>query len=232
MPKVLFRFISAIMLTLAASAAGFRAYAQEEEYKFDLGIGAGMSGYLGDVNYSNMFRRPGFAAQVAFRYLPDVRWAIRGVFTTASISGNTADSNMQLPGDAVYSFTSQVYDLGCRGEFNFFPYGIGETYKRLRRWTPYLALGIGATLATPGGGSPFVTMSLPMAFGLKLKLRPRLNLAAEFCMTYLLGDRADNLSDLYQIKSTFLKNNDWHSNLMIGISYEFGKRCVTCHYKE
>lgn len=231
MPKAL-RSLLALLLMLAASAAGFRAMAQEEEYKFDLGVGVGMSGYLGDVNHSNMFRRPGFAAQLGFRYLPDVRWAIRGVFTTAGIRGNTADTKMVLPDGAQYSFTSQVYDLACRAEFNFFPYGIGETYKRLRRWSPYLAVGVGATLATPGGGSPFVAMSVPMAFGFKFKLKPRLNLSAEFSMTYLLGDRADNLSDLYHIKSTFLHNNDWHSNLLLSISYEFGKRCVTCHYKD
>ncbi len=230
--SILHSLTVAVTLLAALMAGSGRAHAQEEEYKFDLGIGLGMSGYLGDVNYSNMFRRPGFAGQISFRYLADSRWAIRGVLTTASISGNTADTSMQLPDGQHYSFTSQIYDLGARAEFNFFGYGIGETYKRLRRWSPYLALGLGATLSAPGGGNAFAAMSVPMAFGVKFKLRPRWNLATEFCMTWLLGDKADgrDLSDLYGIKSTFLKNNDWHSNLMVSISYEFGKRCVTCHY--
>lgn len=223
---------SALILSATMLAGGNSAVAQDADYKFDIGVGLGMSGYLGDVNYSNMFRHPGFAGQLSFRYIADTRWTIRGVFTGASISGNTADTSMQLPGGESYSFTSQVYDLGTRAEFNFFGYGIGETYKRLRRWSPYLALGLGATVCAPGGGGVFVAMSVPMAAGVKFKMKPRWNLAAEFCMTWLLGDKADgkHLTDLYGIKSTFLKNNDWHSNITVSISYEFGERCATCHY--
>ena len=39
----------------------------------------------------------------------------------------------------------------------------------------------------------------------------------------------EELTDLYQIKSSFLKNTDWYSTLTFSISYEFGRRCVTCH---
>ena len=35
---------------------------------------------------------------------------------------------------------------------------------------------------------------------------------------------------LTMIKSSFLKNNDWYSRLSVGITYEFGRRCETCHY--
>lgn len=61
-----------------------------------------------------------------------------------------------------------------------------------------------------------------MAFGVKYKLRPRLNLMAEFAMTKVFGDHVDGpqLSDLYTIKSSFLKNTDWYSTIMITISYD------------
>lgn len=50
-------------------------------------------------------------------------------------------------------------------------------------------------------------------------------------MTKIVGDKADGavLSDPYLIKSSFLKNTDWYSTLVLSISYEFGKRCVACH---
>lgn len=204
--------------------------AQEETYKFDLGVQVGMSGYLGDANESNIFKHPGFSAGVAFRYLIDTRWTIRGVFNTLSLSGNTADFDNVLPGGAQYSFKSNAYDLGARVEFNFFAYGIGETYKRLRRWSPYLTVGIGATMATCDGQSSFAP-NIPMGFGVKYKLKERWNLGLEFTMTKVFGDKVDGeLQDLYQIKSSFLKNTDWYSNISVSISYEFGKRCVTCHY--
>jgi hypothetical protein len=51
-------------------------------------------------------------------------------------------------------------------------------------------------------------------------------------MTKVLGDKVDgeNINDLYQIKSSVLKNTDWYSTLTFSITYEFGERCETCHY--
>ncbi len=221
-------------MTLSALAFPARAFAQTqesvEEYKFDIGAGIGMSGYLGDANESNMFAHPGVAFNATFRYLINSRWAIRGMLTGVSLSGSTADMDNVLPEGKVYDFKSSVYDLGARAEFNFFNYGIGETYKRLTRISPYLSLGLGVAMASSGGDTS-VAMSLPMGFGVKYKLRPRLNLGLEFSMTKVFGDKVDSseLTDLYQIKSSFLKNTDWYSSLMFTVTYEFGKRCVTCH---
>mgnify|MGYP005845676735 CR=1 FL=1 len=206
-----------------------RVSAQEETYRFDLGAQAGVSGYIGDAS-SSIFAHPGFAGGVSFRYLPDVRWALRTVFNAMSLSGNTADMDDVLPGGAQYSFKSTVFDLGERIEFNFFAYGIGETYKKLRRWTPYLTAGVGFTLASCGGQTNF-GFNIPLGAGFKYKLKERINLGIEFTMTKVFSDHVDGvLSDLYQIKSSFLKNTDWYSNISVSLTYEFGKRCSTCHY--
>lgn len=218
--------VSAVLGVCAISAA-----AQSAPYKFDVGAQLGMSGYIGDANRANMYSHPGFTGELSMRYLPDTRWAVRGVLSTFGLSGNTADMTDVLPGGAQYSFTSQVYSLDVRGEFNFFPYGIGETYKRLRRWTPYLAAGIGVCLSSSGGKTS-AAPTIPLAFGVKFKATQRLNLGLEFSMTKAFSDHIDgpDLSDLNQIKTAFYKNTDWFSRLTIGISYEFGPRCETCHY--
>lgn len=220
-----------IMPLLLAMLAALPASAQrpgEESYKFDFGAGLGMSGYLGDANRSNLFKHPGFAVNASLRYLFDSRWSLRGIFTTASLKGNTADWSNYVPEQR--DFTAQIYDLGIRGEVNFFAFGIGETYKRLKRWTPYLSVGLGATLSSSGGKS-FAALNIPMAFGIKYKVKPRFNLEATFTMTKTFSDHidGDGLADLYLIKSSFLKNTDWYGTLTIGFTYEFGKRCVTCH---
>lgn len=222
--------LAVIFIALWSAIRPDVAAAQDETYKFDFGVQAGTSGYLGDANESNIFKHPGFSAGVSFRYLVNTRWTIRGVFNTMSLSGNTADFDNVFPDGAQYSFKAQAYDLGARIEFNFFAYGIGETYKHLRRWSPYLTVGIGATLSVCDGQSA-VGPNIPMGFGLKYKLAERWNIGTEFTMTKVFSDKVDgDLSDLYQIKSSFLKNTDWYSNLSISITYEFGKRCVTCHY--
>ncbi len=200
-------------------------------YKFDFGAGLGMSGYIGDANSTNPFKHPGFTADLAARYIIDTRWALRASLTTLSLSGNTADMTNILPNNAQFEFSSQVFDLTVRGEFNFLPYGIGETYKRLRRISPYLALGIGFSISSADGHTA-AAPAIPMAFGVKYKLKERINLYAEFSMTKVFSDHVDGeyIADLNLIKTDFYKNTDWFSRLTIGISYEFGKRCEACHY--
>ena len=221
----------ALAVACLALAFASEAEAQSAPYKFDLGVNLGMSGYIGEANSSNIFKHPGFDGELSFRYIGDTRWAVRGLFSTFGLSGNTADMTDVLPDAASYSFSSQVYDLEVRGEFNFFAYGIGETYKRLRRWSPYITVGVGAALAS-AGGKTYVAPTLPMGLGFKYKVAERWNLGVEFTMTKAFSDHFDgpDLADLNQIKTAFYKNTDWYSRFTIGISYEFGKRCETCHY--
>lgn len=219
-----------LFLTLLCCLVPSRMGAQESTYRFDAGGQVGLAGYLGDAS-ADIFGHPGFSAGASFRYLPDVRWAVRGVFNVMGLSGDTADLDNVLPGGERYSFRSTVYELGARVEFNFFSYGIGETYKRLRRWSPYLTAGLGMSLATSGGNTA-MGFNIPLGAGLKYKVKPRLNLGLEFTMTKVFNDHVDGrvLSDLYGIRSSFLKNTDWYSNIAFSITYEFGERCATCHY--
>lgn len=227
------KYASLLLIILAAATTSPVVTAQDAmaPYKFDLGAGLGMSGYLGDLNSGNPFRHPGFTFDVRGAYIIDTRWQIRAELSTMGLKGSSADISNVLPEGESYSFTSQVFDLGFRGEFNFFSYGIGETYKRLRRWTPYLALGVGFSLASSSGNTAFAP-SLPLAFGFRFKPRERINLFAEFSMTKVFSDHVDgaDIADINHIKTDFYKNTDWFSRLAIGITYEFGKRCETCHY--
>ena len=132
-----------ILLSAFVATAALRQPVQAqsvESYRFDLGVAAGMSGYLGDANQSNMFRRPGVAAAIQGRYLVDDRWSLRIRGGVQSLSGNTADMSDALPGGSNYSFRSTVCDLTAGAEFNFFAYGVGEPYRRLSRWTPFVSV--------------------------------------------------------------------------------------------
>lgn len=223
--RILIPAFSLASVSFSAAAAD-----DVESYKYDFGIGVGMSGYLGDANESSLFKHPGLTADLNMRYLFDSRWAIRAQLGMSTISGNTAEFENVLPFGQNYSFKSTLADFSLRGECNFFAFGIGETYKRLKRWSPFVSVGLGATLAS-SGGSTHVAFSIPMGVGVRYKISRRVNLSAEFTMTKVFADNVDGdtLSDLYLIKSSFLKNTDWYSGLTVGISYEFGPRCSTCN---
>lgn len=222
-----------ILISTFVATAALRQPVQAqsvESYRFDLGAAIGMSGYLGDANQSNMFHRPGAAGAIQGRYLFDDRWSLRLRGGVQSLSGNTADMSDALPGGTNYSFRSTVFDLTAGAEFNFFAYGIGEPYRHLSRWTPFVSAGAGVALSH-GDGSSSGALCVPLGAGVRYKIAPRLNVAAEFTMTKVFGDHVDSsqLADLHNIKSSFIKNTDWYSTLTVGISYEIGPRCAECH---
>lgn len=192
-----------------------------------------MTGYLGDANTSNLWSHPGFDGMLLFRYIRSPRIAFKTGFYVGTLSGNSADMTDVFPEAAQFKFSTTFYELSEMFEFNFFNYGIGERYRNLKRWTPYVTAGIGATVWSTDGytGAAF---TIPFGIGAKYKLNERLNLGLEFLMKKTFADKLDspNLSDPHAIKSGFAKNTDWYSTLSVTLSYEFSKRCATCNYKE
>ena len=219
------------ILILTVMFTALAAKAQFEPFRFDAGVQSGVSGYLGDANTSSIFHKPGISAALTGRYRFNARMALKLQAGVTRLSGDTADFDNMLPEGENFSFKSAVYDLGLRYEFNFFPYGIGPSYKQLRRISPYVTAGAGVAIASTGG-TTVAAPCIPLGVGVKYKLAPRLNLCGEFTMTKVLSDRVDgrSLSDPYGIKSSVLKNTDWYSNIAISITYEFGERCEDCNY--
>lgn len=219
------------VVAVAFAAMAWPATAAAQEYRFEIGPALGVSGYLGDVNTSNLFRHPGVAGGAVFRYNPNSRWALKANLLYASISGNSADMQSKLPAGEQYSFKSSLVDFGGQFEFNFLNYGFGPRYKKYKRLSPYMVIGLGGVLASTGGKTS-VSFVIPMGAGVKFKLKKRLNLGFEFTMRKSFGDRLDGLSDLYHVKHGIAKNTDWYAVAAFSVTYEFSKRCVKCHYVE
>lgn len=217
-----------MILCMTMITAMFKSHAQD--YKYEIGAEAGISSYWGDANQSSIIYKPGFTGGVVFRYVINYRWAIRANLSAAMLSGNTADFDNVLPGGAEYKFNTTLFDLGCRAEFNFFNYGIGQSYKNTKRLSPYITTGIGFNAGFPKGNN-FFTVSIPFGVGLKYKLSERWNLGLEFVMHKTFGDCIDSqdLKDPYKIPGSALKNTDWFSTLVFTITYDFGFKALPCN---
>ena len=202
-----------------------------QEYRYEVGPTLGVSGYLGDINTSNMWKHPGVAVGAIFRYIHNSRWAFKADVAYTRLSGNSDDIQSKFPQVEPFSFKSNLIDFGAQAEFNFLSFGTGPRYKNYKRLSPYMVAGLGMSIAITSGkvGSSFV---LPLGAGLKFKVNERLNLGFEFTMRKAFGDNLDCLSDLYGVPHGFAKNTDWYSLALFNVSYEFSKRCTKCHYVE
>lgn len=216
-----------MLVTCAPSAAA------QEDYRFEIGAGIGMTGYLGDANSANLWKNPGVDGEILLRYIANPRWAFKTNFYAGTLRGNSAQMDNVFPDMQQFKFSTTFFELGELAEFNFFAFGQGEQYRKLKRWTPYITGGLGFTLWSVDSKTHF-SLNIPVGVGLKFKVKERLNLGLEFLMKKTFSDKLDgeNLSDPYQIKSSFAKNTDWYSTLTFTISYEFSKRCAVCNYKE
>lgn len=192
-----------------------------------------MTGYLGDANTSNLWQSPSWDMELLFRYIANPRWAFKSNFYVGGLSGDSSRMTNVFPSGETYKFTTTFYEIGEMAEFNFFNYGMGESYRKLKRFTPYITAGLGMTMWNTGGDFG-AALTLPLGFGFKYKPSLRLNFGLEFLMKKTFTDRLDGamLDDPLGIKSSFMKNTDWYSTLTFTVSYEFSKRCAVCNYKD
>ena len=207
-----------------------------QEYKYEIGGIAGGSFYMGDANKTTLFKNMNPGAGIVFRYNANFRIAFKADLAWATVSGSTAGLDNVFPDNAQASFSRSLFELGGQFEYNFFPYSDQFTYLHTKRFTPYLLVGLGVTVA-PGSGNTFVSPNIPVGMGVKYKWKNRINIGGEFTFRKLFGDGLDVtddsnriLNDPYGIGGSVLKNKDWYSLLMFSVTWEFGKRCGPCNH--
>lgn len=216
--------VIAVLLALVASA-----HAQTDpEYKMELGGGIGMVSYQGDFNGSPLKNlQPMFTLLAKYKF--DPRRALALNVSYGQLKGSSKDAKTYFPLTTTYDFKSNVVDAGLRLEYNFWPYGTGFEYRGAKRLTPYVAIGLGMTIAKTDGKSA-TGVNLPIGVGVKYKIGDRLNLAAEWAMHITSTDDLDGIRDPYGIESSGLfKNTDCYSHLRVSLSYDLWAKCRTCH---
>lgn len=224
---------AAILLALAAWLPLAATAQDDDEYRREIGAGLGLTAYVGDFNGSlTKGMRP--EASMVYRRLFSPYSALRADLSLTQIKGASAGADTYYPALAAepYAFKRTLTDLNLVYEQNFWPYGTGRDYRGAVRLTPYVFLGLGATLAT-GGPDDVLTANVPVGLGVKYKVARRLNLALEWAAHISLSDRLDGLADPYGIKSSGLfKNTDGYSRLRLSLTYSFSPKCRTCNKDE
>ncbi len=233
-----------LLLILCCLLTTSTSKAQDEEvYQMEMGGALGLDFYLGDAN-KTPFRHSSVMGGYIVRKIFNPRMALKGNLTFGHIHGNTngyfipenAASQTAAGGVPVsVKFKRNILDLGAQFEFNFWGFSMGEAYKGNSRFTPYVLAGVGLTLAMGGGGGTKGGLNLPVGVGVKYKLKPRLNVGAEWSFRFTTTDYLDvnetqrQLKQPYAIKSSGFKNKDCYSYLMFFVTYDMFPKCKTCH---
>ena len=230
------RFINKTLILIVLLMIPFiRTAAQNDEYRLELGGAAGGSFYMGDANYSTLFKNMGVSGGVIARYILNPRMAIKGNLIAGRISGDTKGTKNVYPNQENASFRRTIFDLGVQFEYNFLGYSSEEDYTGNKRFTPYILGGVGGTFA-PAPADDVFTINFPVGVGVKYKIAHRINIGCEFTMRFSLSDELDvtnkegmQLNDPYRIKGKGFKNKDSYSFTAFFITYDLFPHCRGCN---
>ena len=232
-----------ILWILLLCAGIWPAKGQELEYKMELGGALGGSFYLGDLN-STPFRNLGGSGGILARYILNPRMAVKGNLFVGHIKGDNQDVFIPENGAsatpeggqaATVSFTRNVFDLGAQFEFNFWGYGLGNSYKDNSRITPYMLMGAGLTFA-PKPADIAVGFNIPVGVGVKYKLKERINIGFEWTIRFTTSDALDTTNPQgaqaihpYGIPAKGFKNKDCYSLSLFYITYDLFPKYRLCN---
>lgn len=217
----------AILLSFCPSA-----WAQDDGFLMEVGIGGGGSFYMGDVN-SRLYSGTNGMVSALARYNVNPRFSLKANLAAAGISGQTDMANGVLPGDDL-KFSRTLYDLGFQIEWGFCAYGAAN-WNGTNRIAPYGLLGVGLTFAPEPEQNDFAA-NIPIGLGVRYKLSERVNLGLEWTMRFSTSDRLDvtsngspSLENPFMIKGKGIKNKDSYSFTMLYVTFDVFKRPCNCN---
>ena len=229
-----------ILLWLFVCAFG-SVRAQEQPYLCELGVQAGCGYYVGDAA-PHIFMHPREAYGIHFRYKFTKRWAIQ-----AKVSGQRLEGyDYTIRGVKLDTkWQTQMINVDVMAEFNFFRFDAAHKYdKRIRPYTPYIFIGLGAGIyngewwlpSSPEKHGTKATAYVPLGIGFKWKFSEHCGLNIAWQHNIYMADNIecrDALDNKHQLNGWNWMNCDVTGMLTFGMVFEFAqapKACRICNW--
>jgi hypothetical protein len=199
----------------------------------EVGIFAGVSYYMGDLNPQKIFHEIDPSIGIIYRIDFNSRYALRfsGIF--GSLHGSDASSKNAYQIARNQSFRVPISEFASMIEFHFFPYKPESRYEFI---TPYVAIGLGVLIIPSQQNSIPVKPVIPFGIGCKYAFNKRFGISAEWTYRKTFTDYIDQLpNDVYTQTATFenkqrsfFGSKDWYSFAGISLTYKFALGSSKC----
>lgn len=237
-------FGKAIVCTLVACSFINSLFAQSLVPKHEIGIGAGIFVYQGDLTpeTAGAFKSPGFAFNVFYNRLLSRSFSLRTNLAHGKLMAD--DGNYKTPAwrkERAFRFGARVTEISEQLVWNI----LGNNYGERKIISPYLFGGIGLSslritrdwrnfnydyfageptllegLAEDSVHTlPGTIAVLPIGLGIRYPITDKLSIMAEASYRFTFTDYIDGFS-----KASNPNKNDYYSNISFGLIYTFGKR--------
>jgi hypothetical protein len=200
-----------IILIFAFSAAGSQA-------QLEVGLFAGGSYYVGDLNPAYPFLQTTFSYGGVARYNFNNRWTVKLNLLKGRLLGDDLKSNFLA--ERELKFESDLYEGSVVMEFNFLPYFTGS---KKNYYTPYIFGGLGLFYSKPQIGGVdlrdmgtegqyysaytninrpeynYINLAIPFGVGFKYSFSKRICVSLEWGMRKTFTDYLDDVSTTYYL---------------------------------
>ncbi len=212
-------FFKRIHIILISVVFSLSCFAQDDlHYLLEFGALGGGSYYVGDATpYVFMNIRPAYGGY--FRYKFDKRWNLTAKALYSDVKGSF--DNVE--------FKNRMVHLDASAEYNFLPYGIAKYDSRVKVYTPFMYLGLGATLHDSWRK---VGVYIPFGIGFKWNFTRHGHLSIMWQHQLYFADNlegVDNLNNKNELNGWDVLNNDWVSTFVMSLSFDFMTRIKTCN---
>lgn len=216
---IMMKRLSFLLICLSVS---FCAFSQKNEF----GGGLSAYNYTGDMSrfVSPLQTRPG--GMLFYRWNFHSFLALRNNLEVGFLSGNDNNPIDALAENRDFSFTTGLFQVSSRLEYNFFDY---TSRNSLYDWSPYLYAGIGMVYLFGQQPQPnnesFSNFQLNMPFGggIKKRIGKVFWISGELTFNRAFTDYLDNISAGIQSEKNYLFgnsfNDDWFYQFSITFSY-------------
>jgi len=223
-----FTFMNKLILSIFLS--GLLCLSSRAQIDIDLGITAGSSFYLGDINPDKLFHNSNFSYGCFVRFnAPDARYSVRLNGLLATLQAADADSKNQYQKNRNASFETNIGEISAYVEFNFLPFRVPSTSARHKKFSPFLLSGLTYSTSSLSKSS----LVLPLGVGFKFVIWDKLIAHIEWIMKKTFTDQLDNLSDPINTGSTSIFfNTDWYSYTGLSLSFELFEGNQSCRNYE
>lgn len=219
------------LLLIVLSCLSTDAIAQSRPYHCELGAQGGLGYYIGDAT-EHVFQNIREAYGLQFRYKFDKRWALAVKANHQRITGPMDDLRTTPQELAGQMWSNRLINVDVMGEFNFLRLSDPEYDQRVKCYSPFITLGVGAAYSFEGKTK--VHAYIPVGLGFKWKFARRAGLNILWQHNIMLSDGIEGitaLNDTNALNGSNIMNMDVTSTLTVGLVFEFAqekKVCRTC----
>jgi len=199
---------------LAALLSAHRSSAQE----WEIGLGLGATGFMGDINPVNPFYFKSAGASLRAKRNFNPTWGVQASFSYLNLRATDRDSNDPYRRLRNRSMRNNLLEFSVRGEFNFFRFIPG---RESNKYSPYAFVGVGGIMHNPyvkmGSQTKFelqelelqdedwqrplkkTALSIPVGVGFKRNLLGPWSMGVEVGYRWAMTDHLDNIFGHYPL---------------------------------